>query len=192
MISMFAALWFSLFAPTIPDIGLTPSGQAPTITLVQGAIPRSHGRSTMEIVAYPNSELPGTIIISNADLTLHRILDSRRAERYSVSAGKSDAIWSGVTYVGMKREWPGWRPTASMRAKNPGLPEYVPPGPLNPLGARALYLFKDGGDTLYRIHGTPTADTVGSYETAGCFRLTNSDVMALFGAVDVGTKVIVH
>ena len=79
-----------------------------------------------------------------------------------------------------------------MRGRDPSLPEYVPPGPYNPLGARALYLYSGNRDTLYRIHGTNSAGTIGGFETSGCFRMTNSDVMDLFKKVRNGTKVIVH
>jgi lipoprotein-anchoring transpeptidase ErfK/SrfK len=78
-----------------------------------------------------------------------------------------------------------------MRQRDPSLPTFVPAGPYNPLGARALYLYSGGRDTLYRIHGTNSAETVGGYETSGCFRLTNADVIELFENVAVGTKVIV-
>jgi len=78
-----------------------------------------------------------------------------------------------------------------MRKRDPSLPSFVPAGPYNPLGARAIYLYIGGRDTLYRIHGTNSADTVGAFETSGCFRLTNADVIELFDNVAVGTKVIV-
>jgi len=155
-------------------------------------IPRSHGPKTKKIVAYGGSEKPGTIIISNTNRTLHRVLKGGKAEVYSVSVGRDGFVWTGTTYVGRKAEWPGWRPPGAMRKRDPSLPDYVPPGPYNPLGARAIYLYSGQRDTLYRIHGTNSADTVGGYETSGCFRLTNSDVMDLFKKVRNGTKVIVH
>lgn len=155
-------------------------------------VPRSHGPSTLEIVAYPSSEKPGTIIISNKDRTLHRVLGGGRAERYRISVGRDGFVWTGTTYVGGKKEWPAWRPPMAMRQRDPSLPGYVPPGPYNPLGARALYLYQGGRDTLYRIHGTNSAQTVGGYETSGCFRLTNADVLKLYGKVRTGTLVIVH
>jgi lipoprotein-anchoring transpeptidase ErfK/SrfK len=146
----------------------------------------------MVIVDFTSSEAPGTIIISNTDLTLHRILPGQKAEKYTISAGKDGFLWTGVTYVGRKAEWPGWRPPAEMKVRQPDLPDYVPPGPFNPLGARALYLFSNGKDTLFRIHGTQNSATIGSYQTSGCFRLSNRDVMDLFNKVPAGTKVIVH
>ena len=155
-------------------------------------VPRSHGKKSMAIVAFDSRERPGTIIISNEERTLHRVLGDGKAERYLISVGRDGFIWTGTTYVGRKAEWPGWRPPAAMRSRDPSLPSYVPPGPYNPLGARAIYLYAGGNDTLYRIHGTNSADTVGGYETSGCFRLTNADVLDLFQKVKNGTKVIVH
>jgi len=155
-------------------------------------IPRSHGPRSMKIVAYSGPESPGTILISNQNRTLHRVLSNGKAERYQISVGRDDFTWTGTTYVGRKTEWPGWRPPGAMRGRDPSLPEYVPPGPYNPLGARALYLYAGNRDTLYRIHGTNSAGTIGGFETSGCFRMTNSDVMDLFKKVRNGTKVIVH
>ncbi|MDU8928272.1 L,D-transpeptidase [Alisedimentitalea sp. MJ-SS2] len=155
-------------------------------------VPRSHGKRTMKIVSYTSNEAPGTIIISNSKRTLHRVLGGGKAERYSISVGRDGFIWTGTTYVGGKKEWPGWRPPSDMRRRSPSLPEYVPPGPYNPLGARALYLYRGGRDTLYRIHGTNSADTIGGYETSGCFRLTNTDILDLYKKVRSGTKVIVR
>lgn len=155
-------------------------------------IPRSHGPRSMKIVAYSGPETPGTLIISNQNRTLHRVLTGGKAERYQISVGRDGFTWTGTTFVGRKSEWPGWRPPTSMRGRDPSLPEYVPPGPYNPLGARALYLFSGNRDTLYRIHGTNSAGTIGGFETSGCFRMTNSDVMDLFKKVREGTKVIVH
>ena len=155
-------------------------------------IPRSHGPRSMKIVAYSGSEKPGTLIISNQNRTLHRVLEGGQAERYQISVGRDGFIWTGTTYVGRKAEWPGWRPPGAMRVRDASLPEYVPPGPYNPLGARALYLYSGNRDTLYRIHGTNSAGTIGGFETSGCFRMTNADVMDLFKRVRNGTKVIVH
>lgn len=155
-------------------------------------VPRTHGQQTREIVNYASNEAPGTMIVSNADRTLHVVLGNGKAARYEVSVGRDGFLWTGTTYVGHKAEWPAWRPPAEMRQRQPDLPSYVPPGPYNPLGARAIYLYQNGRDTLYRIHGTNSAATVGGFETSGCFRLTNADVLELFSKVKPGTKVIVR
>ncbi len=155
------------------------------------SVPRTHGPTSKEIINFATDEPVGTIIISNEERTLIRVLPNGMAEKYLISVGRDGFTWTGVTHVGRKVEWPAWRPPSEMRKRQPGLPDYVPPGPYNPLGARALYLHSAGRDTLYRIHGTNDSATLGGYETSGCFRLSNSDVMDLFNRVKVGTKVIV-
>jgi len=174
-------------------LGLLCACTSPAIGLAEAKkIPRNHGPRSMKVVSYSGPEGPGTLIISNQHRTLHRVLAGGQAERYQISVGREGFSWTGTTYVGRKTEWPGWRPPSAMRGRDPSLPEYVPPGPYNPLGARALYLYAGNRDTLYRIHGTNSAGTVGGFETSGCFRLTNADVMDLFKKVKKGTKVIVH
>lgn len=155
-------------------------------------LPRTHGPRTMEIVNFPSNEKPGTIIISNKDLTLHRVLGGGKAERYRIAVGRDGFTWTGVTYVNHSTKWPEWRPPAAMRQRDPSLPDMVPSGPYNPLGARAIYLYQNGRDTLYRIHGTNDNQTIGTFDTSGCFRLTNADVMDLYEKVKPGTKVIVY
>lgn len=174
---------------------LGPAEPSVTDHLVQvetKKVPRSHGPQSRDVVSYPSSEPPGTIIISNSERTLHRVLGGGKAERYKISVGRDGFTWTGTTVVGRKAEWPAWRPPADMRKREPDLPSYVPPGPYNPLGARAIYLFQGGRDTLYRIHGTNDSDSLGGFQTSGCFRLSNADVMELFGKVRIGTKVIVR
>lgn len=156
------------------------------------SVPRDHGKVTRRIVDFESREKPGTIIISNAERSLHVVMGNARAARYDISVGRDGFVWTGETHVGRKAEWPAWRPPTEMRKRDPSLPGHVPPGPYNPLGARALYLYRGGKDTLYRIHGTNTARTVGSFETSGCFRLSNADVIELFDKVPVGTRVIVR
>jgi lipoprotein-anchoring transpeptidase ErfK/SrfK len=165
--------------------------QRPTIAAELPTIPRDFGPTTRQDIALDTSETPGTIIVSAKDHTLDFVVGKGKAIRYRIGVGRQGFGWSGVMTIGGKATWPWWQPPPEMRARDPSLPEKVPPGPLNPLGARALYIFDHGKDTLYRIHGTNIAASVGGNVTAGCFRMTNRDVMELFPLVTIGAKVIV-
>ncbi len=149
------------------------------------------GPSFRERVDYAGGHPAGTIIVDAGTRYLLLVLAEGRAYRYRISVGRQGFGWSGSVRVGAKKEWPEWRPPAEMRARVAGLPEMVPPGPYNPLGARALYLYRDGKDTLYRIHGTNDPEGVGFDGTSGCFRMTNTDVVDLYGRVAIGTPVLV-
>jgi hypothetical protein len=72
-----------------------------------------------------------------------------------------------------------------MRERDPSLPEKMSGGLKNPLGAMALYL----GDTLYRIHGTNDAKSIGRAASSGCFRLLNAHVIHLASVTEIGTTV---
>jgi lipoprotein-anchoring transpeptidase ErfK/SrfK len=156
------------------------------------AVPRDHGPASKQLVNLETQERPGTIIISNEDRTLDVVQDRQTVARYRIGVGRDGFTWSGTVRVGRKAEWPAWRPPAAMRKRSPGLPSMVPPGPHNPLGARAIYLFDQGSDTLYRIHGTNDSDSVGGFVSSGCFRLSNKDILELYNKVKIGTKVIVR
>jgi len=133
----------------------------------------------------------GSVIVDTSDRYLYLTTGPQKAFRYGVGVGKDGFQWDGLLKVSRKAEWPSWRPPADMLRRAPDLPEEVPPGPLNPLGARALYLYDKGKDSLYRIHGTNLAASIGGNVTSGCFRLTNRDVMELYPLVLIGAKVIV-
>jgi lipoprotein-anchoring transpeptidase ErfK/SrfK len=75
-----------------------------------------------------------------------------------------------------------------MLRRRPDLPRYMAGGQENPLGARAMYL----GSSLYRIHGSNEADTIGAAVSSGCIRMTNKDVVDLYQRVRLGTKVVVQ
>jgi len=170
---------------------LTP---APRSAASQSAysIPRNHGTSFRDEVAYETKAPPGTVIVDTQAKYLYYIVAANRALPYRIGVGREGFGWTGIVSVGRKAEWPDWRPPAEMRKRDPSLPEYVPPGPLNPLGARAIYLHKNGADTLYRIHGTNDPSTIGGNVSSGCFRMTNTDVLDLYQRMRVGAKVIVR
>jgi lipoprotein-anchoring transpeptidase ErfK/SrfK len=155
-------------------------------------IPRTHGVSTRHEILLRTSEARGSIIISARQKTLDYVLGDGRAYRYRIGVGRDGFGWSGVVKVGRKAEWPEWRPPKEMLQRDPTLPTMMPGGPLNPLGARAIYLYRDGQDSLYRIHGTSEAESIGAEISSGCFRMTNRDVMDLYSKVSVGAKVIVE
>lgn len=138
-------------------------------------------------VAYETAHAPGTIVVDTQERRLYLVLENGRAIRYGVGVGRPGFEWGGVQRVSMKREWPDWRPPAQMLRRRPDLPRYMPGGEDNPLGARALYL----GNTLYRIHGSNEPETIGDAVSSGCIRMTNADVMDLYGRVKVGARVVV-
>ena len=154
-------------------------------------------RYAPRIVHYATDEKPGTIIINTRRRYLYLILGNGKAKRYGIGVGRAGFQWSGVAYVGRKQKWPDWYPPKEMIAREwkkyrRKLPVKMAGGPDNPLGARALYLFQDGRDTLYRIHGTNAPWTIGRAVSSGCIRLRNEDIKDLFNRVKVGTKVIVE
>jgi lipoprotein-anchoring transpeptidase ErfK/SrfK len=150
------------------------------------------GPSLRKSVRIASNERAGTIIIRKDERALYLITGPGAALRYEISVGREGFGWTGTVKIGGKKEWPEWRPPAEMRKRQPDLPDYVPAGPYNPLGARALYLHRNGRDTLYRIHGTNDPKGVGFDGTSGCFRLTNTDIVDLFRRVSIGAKVMVE
>lgn len=131
-------------------------------------------------------------MIDTAQKMLYFVIAPDRALAYRIGVGRDGFGWTGTVTIGRKTEWPDWRPPKEMREREPNLPDLVPAGPLNPLGARALYLYKNGADTLYRIHGTNSADTIGGNVSSGCFRLTNTDAIDLYKRAHIGARVIVY
>ena len=151
---------------------------------------RSHGRSAIprEEVAYTGDYAPGSIIVETGERRLYFVLGTGRAVKYGIGVGRDGFTWSGTHRVSRKAEWPGWTPPAQMRKRVPDLPAYMPGGPDNPLGARAMYI----GSTLYRVHGTSEPWSIGQAVSSGCIRLTNEDVIDLYERVKVGALVVVH
>ncbi|MDP1585392.1 MAG: L,D-transpeptidase [Bradyrhizobium sp.] len=145
------------------------------------------GALVRQVVDYASRQTPGTVIIDTGNTFLYFILNDTQAMRYGIGVGREGFIWSGEQTVARKTEWPDWRPPAEMLVRQPYLPRFMAGGPGNPLGARAMYL----GETEYRIHGTNKPDTIGKRVSSGCIRLTNEDVVDLYGRVKVGAKVIV-
>ena len=140
-----------------------------------------------QVVSFDARYAAGTIVVSTEERRLYYVLGNGQAIQYGVGVGRPGFEWSGTKTVTMKREWPDWRPPAEMLRRRPDLPRYMPGGPDNPLGARAMYL----GNTLYRIHGSNEPETIGQAVSSGCIRMTNEDVEDLYSRVRVGTRVVV-
>jgi lipoprotein-anchoring transpeptidase ErfK/SrfK len=151
-------------------------------------IPLDYRRS---IVTFHRKESPGTIVVDTDARYLYYVLPEGRAIRYGVTVGEDALAFSGVAKVGSKQEWPSWTPTAATKQRLGNIPDFVPPGPDNPMGARALYIHFGGRDTLYRIHGTNQPEYIGQAISSGCIRLTNEDVIDLFNRVKTGSPVVV-
>jgi lipoprotein-anchoring transpeptidase ErfK/SrfK len=143
------------------------------------------------IVDYHRKEMPGSIVIDSDNHYLYLVQDGGKAIRYGITVGEEALAFSGIARVGNMAEWPKWTPTADIHKRIEGLPSTVPGGVDNPLGARALYLYQGNRDTLFRIHGTNQPEYIGASISSGCIRMTNEDVIDLYGRVKQGTIVVV-
>ncbi len=154
----------------------------------KASIPEPYQR---HIVDFHRKEAPGTIVVDPDARYLYYVLPNGKAIRYGVTVGEEALVFSGVAKVGRKEEWPSWTPTPDIKKRLAGIPNFVPGGPQNPMGARAMYLYSGNRDTLYRIHGTNQPEYIGSAVSSGCIRLTNEDVIDLYSRVKIGTPVVV-
>jgi lipoprotein-anchoring transpeptidase ErfK/SrfK len=144
-----------------------------------------------QIVGYHRNDAPGSVLVDTAGPFVYYVLPGGKAIRYGATVGEAGQAWSGVATVGRREEWPGWTPTADEKRRLGPLPSYVEGGARNPMGARGLYLYAGGKDTLYRIHGTNQPEYIGRAISSGCIRLTNEDVIDLYSRVKVGATVVV-
>ncbi|KQS74926.1 hypothetical protein ASG32_07425 [Methylobacterium sp. Leaf361] len=142
-------------------------------------------------IADPTREAPGTIVVETKERQLYLVLPNGRAMRYGVSVGDEAYGWTGTARIDRKAEWPAWNPPAEMIRRWPHV-HAMQGGPMNPLGARALYLSDRGRDTLYRIHGTNEPEKIGQAVSSGCIRMRNIDVVDLYNRVPAGATVIVR
>jgi len=149
-----------------------------------------------EVIKFQTKEATGTIIINMGERRLYYVLPNGKAIRYGVGVGRQGFEWSGIAQIGFMRTWPEWHPPKEMIARElrqygRRLPDVMPGGPQNPLGARALYLYQGAKDTLYRIHGTNAPQTIGQAMSSGCIRMLNEEVIDLHDRVRIGTRVVV-
>ncbi|MGV2125491.1 L,D-transpeptidase [Agrobacterium vitis] len=161
------------------------------------AIPSSQVKAQYmrQLVDDPTGQPPGTIVVDPQNRYLYLVQSGGKALRYGVGVGREGMAWSGTANVAYKRQWPRWTPTQDMIAREPDKYKKwangMDGGDRNPLGARALYLFEGGKDTLYRIHGTTEPQSIGKAMSSGCIRMMNQDVIDLYGRVPDGAKVLV-
>jgi lipoprotein-anchoring transpeptidase ErfK/SrfK len=144
-----------------------------------------------QVVQYSRQEPPGSILVDTDARYVYYVLPEGKAIRYGAIVGEHGQAPSGVAIVGRKEEWPGWTPTEDEKRRLGPLPNYLKGGAHNPMGARALYLYAGGKDTLYRIHGTNQPILLGNAVSSGCIRLTNEDVIDLYSRAKIGARVVV-
>lgn len=145
-------------------------------------------------VDYITEEAPGTIVVEPYDKYLYFVMPGGRAMRYGIGVGREGFGWSGRAVIRRKAEWPSWHPPVEMQERDEKArlwADGMPGGLSNPLGARALYLYQGGRDTLYRIHGTNEPWTIGSNVSSGCIRMINQDAIDLYERIPTGTEVAV-
>ena len=145
-------------------------------------------------VHYQTVEQPGTVVVDTANFYLYHVEENGMAMRYGAGMGRAGFEWSGRGRIAYSREWPVWTPPAEMVEREPELEKWrngQPPGLDNPLGARALYIHQGNRDTLYRIHGTGEAWTIGHAVSSGCVRLLHHDVIHLADRVKWGSPIVV-
>jgi len=145
-------------------------------------------------VKYETTEPQGTIIVDTANRYLYLVGTEGRAIRYGIEVGRDGFAWSGSATIARKAAWPKWTPPAEMVARDPRTAPFangMPGGPENPLGARALYLYQNGRDTLYRIHGGGNPRTLGKATSSGCIRLLDHDVIDLYQRIPIGARTVV-
>ncbi len=141
-----------------------------------------------QIVKYKSSEPAGTIVVDTQHHFLYLIIENQTAIRYGVGVGREGFQWFGRANVDRKALWPKWTPPPEMIARHPDLPPFVAGGaPNNPLGPRAMYLFRDGADTGYRLHGTLEPWSIGTDASSGCIRMFNESVIDLYQRCPIGT-----
>jgi len=147
-------------------------------------------------VSYSTSYPPGTIIIDPEKFFCYFILPGGQAMRYGVGvAYNQSANFRGQAIIGRKAAWPHWTPTKNMMHRQPEryghLGGGLPPGPTNPLGARAFYLYRNGKDTMFRLHGTTEPWSIGTNVSSGCIRFFNHDIIDLYNRVPAGSQTVV-
>jgi lipoprotein-anchoring transpeptidase ErfK/SrfK len=171
----------------VPEPALSAKDQA---TLAYAPTAEVHLPFERYKIDNPTGEKPGTIVVDTKNKFLYWIEPNGKAIRYGVTVGDEAFGWTGEAKIQRKAEWPDWTPPPEMVKRWPHV-KFTTGGPENPLGARALYLYDNGRDTLYRIHGTNEPEKIGRAASSGCIRMRNIDVIDLYSRVPMGTRVVV-
>jgi lipoprotein-anchoring transpeptidase ErfK/SrfK len=181
------------FSEIVPEYGILPDGQ---YTLPPIPPRYLQGVNRRVLMPYPGNQRPGTIEIDPHAKFLYWVMDDGMAMRYPIAVGRQGLGLRNETVIRRVESWPGWTPTANMLRRDPALygpfRNGVPGGLASPLGARALYLYRDGRDTMFRIHGTNDLASIGNSGSAGCIRLFNHDIIDLFDRIPMGTRVVIR
>jgi lipoprotein-anchoring transpeptidase ErfK/SrfK len=187
-LSGLACAFVALVTPAAAFTAIDPLTRQPLYDAEDEVVKAQVSPVPREVVSFEGRYAPGTIIVSTSERRLYYVLGDGKAMRYGVGVGRPGFTWGGSHSITMKREWPDWRPPATMLKRRPDLPRYMEGGPDNPLGARAMYI----GSTIYRIHGSNEPETIGEAVSSGCIRMTNDDVIDLYNRARVGARVIVQ
>jgi lipoprotein-anchoring transpeptidase ErfK/SrfK len=183
--------------PTFSDYYLAMYGPLPDEQFPVPAIDLTQLKPDMfrTEVPDPTGERPGTIVVNTSERHLYLVQEGGQAIRYGVGIGREGFAWAGHASVGRKAMWPTWVPPLEMQQRQPETQQWaagMPPGLTNPLGARAMYIYQDGRDTLYRLHGTLETASIGTAVSSGCVRLLFHDIIDLYGRCPVGTPIVVN
>ncbi len=146
-----------------------------------------------QVVDFPTQAAPGTVVVNVFRNWLFLVIGNNKAVRFGIGTGKY-GDWTGETVIGRLEKWPVWTPTPDHLKRRPDLIKYIngmPGGLKNPMGARAIYLYKNNADTTFRIHGTDVPEHIGTKSTAGCFAMFNADVIWLYDRMKLGGRVVV-
>lgn len=173
--------------PALAAVG--PGMMGKPKALLDGGGKPSISPQAPQVVSYGGGYGRGSIVVDHSQKKLYYILGDGKAYAYPVAVGKKGFKWTGSQKVSSVKSWPDWIPPEEMRQRKPNLPMRMTGGINNPLGAKAIYL----GNSLYRIHGTNDASSIGTEASSGCIRMHNGHVVHLAQLVKQGTAVhVVH
>ncbi|NUH67165.1 L,D-transpeptidase [Sulfitobacter sp. S0837] len=155
-----------------------------------------HPRFLAQRVVADDKLKPGDVHVDAVARYVYHIEEGGTAMRYGVAIARGNLYEPGTYTIKRKVEWPTWTPTQNMIARDPELygavADGVPPGPTNPLGSRALYLFEGNRDTYLRIHGTPEPRSIGGRASSGCVRMIMAHVNHLYPRVKIGSTAYLY